>query len=210
MFGYKYRSVKFMKRVLSLALVFILIATLLCGCSSAPNADLTEKNVKKTVDVAFEALKDFDIEALDTYVKSSTLTQIITFAQEHEQFRALGRAIFANLEYEIKEIDLDAMLVTVSVRNKDLEEAAKNFMDGLLNDFSLMDLLTQLGDDSWLDQNLSVLTKSIDNCEMNPEPTEITLKIREGTDNLVLRFGTDAENAVSGGALGAIKSIIPF
>lgn len=210
MFGYKYRSVKFMKRVLSLALVFILIATLLCGCSSAPNADLTEKNVKKTVDVAFEALKDFDIETLDTYVKSSTLTQIITFAQEHEQFRALGRAIFANLEYEIKEIDLDSMLVTVSVRNKDLEEAAKSFMDGLLDNFSLMDLLTQLGDDSWLDQNLSVLTKSIDTCEMNPEPTEITLKIREGTDNLVLRFGTDAENAVSGGALGAIKSIIPF
>lgn len=210
MFGYKYRSVKFMKRVVSLALVFILIATLLCGCSSAPNADLTEKNVKKTVDVAFEALKDFDIETLDTYVKSSTLTQIITFAQEHEQFRALGRAIFANLEYEIKEIDLDSMLVTVSVRNKDLEEAAKSFMDGLLDNFSLMDLLTQLGDDSWLDQNLSVLTKSIDTCEMNPEPTEITLKIREGTDNLVLRFGTDAENAVSGGALGAIKSIIPF
>lgn len=210
MFGYKYRSVKFMKRVLSIALVFILIATLLCGCSSAPNADMTEKNVRKTVDVAFEALKDFDIETLDTYVKSSTLTQIITFAEEHDQFKALGRAIFANLSYEIKEIDLDAALVTITVNNKDLEEAAKKFMDGLLGDFSLMELLSQLNDDSWLDSNLSILTSSIDKCEMNPEPTEITLKIREGAENLVLRFGTDAENAVSGGALGAIKSIIPF
>lgn len=199
-----------MKRVLSLALVFILIAALLSGCSSAPNADMTEKNVTKTVDVAFEALKNFDIEALETYVKSSTLTQIISFAEEHDQFKKLGRAMFANLEYEIIDIDLDAALVTVAVRNKNLEEAATSFMDGLLDEFSLLDLLTKLNDDSWLDKNLSVLTKSIDNCEMNPEPIEVTLKIREGAENLVLRFGTDAEDAVSGGALGAIKSVIPF
>lgn len=199
-----------MKRVLSLALVFILVAALLCGCSSAPNTDMTEKNIKKTVEVAFEALKDFDIDALNTYVKSSTLTQIITFAEEHDQFKKLGQAIFANLSYEIIDIDLDAALVTVAVTNKNLEEAAKSFMDGLLNDFSLLELLTQLNDDSWLDKNLSILTNSIDNCEMNPEPVEVTLKIREGAENLVLRFGTDAEDAVSGGALGAIKSIIPF
>ena len=199
-----------MKRVLSLALVFILIAALLCGCSSAPTTDMTEKNVKKTVDVAFEALKDFDIEALNTYVKSSTLTQIITFAEEHEQFRKLGQAIFANLSYEVVDIDLDAALVTVAVTNKDLDEAAQNFMNGLLDEASLLDLVSRLNDDAWLDQNLSILTNSINNCEMYPEPVEVTLKIREGAENLVLRFGADAENAVSGGALGAIKSIIPF
>lgn len=199
-----------MKRVLSLALVFILIAALLSGCSSAPNADMTEKNVTKTVDVAFEALKNFDIEALETYVKSSTLTQIISFAEEHDQFKKLGRAMFANLEYEIIDIDLDAALVTVAVRNKNLEDAATSFMDSLLDEFSLLDLLSKLNDDSWLDKNLSVLTNSIDNCEMNPEPVEVTLKIREGAENLVLRFGTDAEDAVSGGALGAIKSGISF
>ena len=200
-----------MKKVLSLVLVFVIVAMLFSGCSSnEPNADMTEKNVTKTVDIAFDALKRFDIETLETYVKSSTLTQIISFANEHEQFKALGRAIFANLTYEIKDIDLDAALVTVAVTNKDLEEAAKKFMDGLLDEFSLMDLLTQLNNDSWLDQNLSVLTSSIDECEMNPSPIEITLKIREGADHLVLRFGSEAEDAVSGGALGAIKSIIPF
>lgn len=199
-----------MKRVLSLALVFILVATLLCGCSSAPNADMTERNVKKTVDVAFEALKNFDIEALNTYVKSSTLTQIIGFAEEHEQFKELGRAIFANLEYEIVDIDLDAALVIVAVKNKDLGDAAKSFMDSLLAEYSIIDLLSLLNDDAWLNNNLSVLTNSIDNCEMNPDSVEVTLKIREGAENLVLRFGTDAEDAVSGGALDAIKSIIPF
>lgn len=199
-----------MKRAISLALVFIIIAMLFSGCSSAPNADMTEKNVKKTVDVVFEALKNFDMETLDTYVKSSALTRIITFAEDHDQFRQLGRAIFANLSYEIKEIDLDAALVTVAVTNKDLAEAAKNFTDDLLDKFSLLDLLTQITNDAWLDENLSILTKSIDNCELNPNPVEITLKIREGADHLVLHFGTDAENAVSGGALGAIKGIASF
>lgn len=200
-----------MKRVLSLTLVFILIATLLCGCgASAPNAELTEKNVKKTVDVAFEALKAFDIETLETYVKSSTLSQIVSFADDHDQFIELGRAIFANLEYEVTEIDLDSMTVTVAVTNKDLEQAAKDFADDLLNKFSLFDLLTQITDDAWLDENLSVLTKKIDECEMSPDSKEVILKIREGADNLVLRFGTEAENAVSGGALGAINSLTSF
>ena len=199
-----------MKKVLSFAFIFVFIVMIFSGCNSAPTADMTEKNVTKTVEVAFNALKEFDVEALETYVKSSTLSQIMTFAKEHEQFRALGRAIFANLTYEIKDIDLDAALVTVAVTNKDLEAAAKNFMDGLLDEFSLMDLLSQLNDDAWLDANLSVLTESINKCELNPAPIEITLKIREGAENLVLRFGSEAENAVSGGALGAIKSIIPF
>lgn len=195
-----------MKKALSLVLVFVLVAALLSGCSSAPNADMTEKNVKKTVSVAFQALKDFDVEALDTYVKSSTLSQIMTFAEGHEQFADLGRAIFANLSYEIVEIDLDSETVTLSVTNKDLTQAASDFADELLSDYSLFELLGLLGDDAWLDKNLSALIKSIDECELNPEPTEITLKIREGADNLVLRFTSEAEDAVSGGALDAIMN----
>lgn len=200
-----------MKRVLPLTLIIIMIATLFCGCgASAPNTDLTEKNVEKTVDAAFAALKEFDVEALDTYVKSSTLSQIISFSEGHYQFSELGRAIFANLEYEITEIDLDAMTVTVAVTNKDLEQATKDFADELLSEYSLFDLLNLITDDAWLDENLSVLTKKIDECEMNPDSKEVLLKIREGSENLVLRFGTEAENAVSGGALGAINSLTSF
>ena len=195
-----------MKKTLSLVLVFVLVAALLSGCSSAPNADMTEKNVKKTVSVVFKALQEFDIETLDTYVKSSTLSQIITFAKDHEQFAELGRAIFENLSYEIVDIDLDSQTVTLSVNNKDLTQAASDFADDLLSDYSLFELLAQLNDDAWLDKNLSVLTKSIAKCELNPEPTEITLKIREGADNLVLRFTGDAEDVVSGGALDAIMN----
>ena len=36
---------------------------------------------------------------------------------------------------------------------------------------------------------------------------EITLDIEQGNKNLVLVFGDESENAVSGGALSAIKSI---
>lgn len=195
-----------MKKALSLFLVFVLVAALLSGCSSAPTAELTEKNVKKTVGIVFEALKDFDIETLETYVKSTALSKIVTFAKDHDQFVDLGKAIFGNLTYEITEIDLDAMTVTLSVKNKDLEQAASDFAGDLFSDFSLLELLAQLSDDSWLDENLSSLVKSIDASELNPNPTEITLKIREGADNLVLRFSSEAENAVSGGALGAIMS----
>ena len=41
---------------------------------------------------------------------------------------------------------------------------------------------------------------------MMSEAREITLSVKKGEENLVLVFDEEAENAVSGGALGAIKS----
>ena len=42
---------------------------------------------------------------------------------------------------------------------------------------------------------------------MQPSAAEINLYISQGKNNLVLKFDSTAENAVSGGALDAIKSI---
>jgi hypothetical protein len=42
---------------------------------------------------------------------------------------------------------------------------------------------------------------------MLPDAVEVTLDIEQGKKNLVLSFDTDAEDAVSGGALTSIKSI---
>ena len=195
-----------MKKILSIAFALILIAGLFCGCSK-PDASMTESNVKKTVSVAFKALKSYDTETLETYVKSSTLSKILSFSKGHDQFVTLGKAIFSNLSYEIKEIDLDASTVTLSVTNKEFTAAAGDFADKLLKEYSLMELLPKLSDDGWLNENLSVLVKSIDGCSMRETPVDITLKIKEGADNLVLRFDADAEDAVSGGALKAISGI---
>ncbi len=198
-----------MKKIVSILLVLFLSAALFGGCSK-PDASMTESNVKKTVKVVFAALKDFDTETLDSYVRSSTLDKIMTFSKDHDQFIALGKAMFANLSYEIKDIDLDASTVTVSVVNKEMTKVAGDFTDKLLDEFSLLELLSQLNDDAWLNDNLSKLVNGISSCSMREAPVDITLKIKEGSDNLVLRFDSDAEDAVSGGALNAIKKMAGF
>lgn len=197
-----------MKKTISVVLSVMLIALTLCSCSSKPNAEMTEANITKTVDTAFEALKSFDTETLETYVDSTTLSVIMSYAENHEQFKELGIAIFSNLTYEIKSIDVENKTVTVSVLNKDLYKAASDFTDKLLSSYSTFQLLQRLSDDNWLDDNLAALTKSIDAAEMEIASAEITLNITQKNENLVLTFDEKAEDEVSGGALKAIKSTI--
>lgn len=195
-----------MKKTVSIILSILIISFAFCSCSSKPNAELTDENVTKTVDTAFEALKDFDTDELETYVDSSTLNIIIGYAKQHDQFKKLGEAIFANLSYEIKNIDLQNKQVTISVINKDLYLTASEFTNNLLNSYSKFQLLTKLANDNWLDITLAELTESINSAAMEASSTEITLNIIQNKNNLVLTFDETAEDEVSGGALGAIKS----
>lgn len=195
-----------MKKAISLLLCAVILCLGLTACSG-PNADMTEENITATVKAAGTALKEFDIEKLNKYVDSSTLAVIITYAEKHEQFAELGRAIFANLEMEVKDIDIENRTVTISVNNKDLYQAASDFADKLRSDYSTFQLLTKLNNDTFLDSKLLSLCEEIDKAEFLSEPIEITLEIEQGKKNLTLGFNDDSENAVSGGALSAIKSI---
>ncbi len=194
-----------MKKIISVTLAIIMIALSLCACSK-PNAELTESNVKKTVNTAFTALKEFDTEELKTYVSSGTLNLIISYAEKHQQFVDLGQAIFKNLEYEIKEVNLDLNTVTVSVKNKDLADAAQNFADTLTG-YSGFQLLSKLSDDAWLDEKLTELTSAIKASPDKEGYVDIVLHINQKDDHLVLTFTSDAEDQVSGGAISAIKSV---
>ncbi len=195
-----------MKKIIS-AILVLSIVFVFAGCSG-PNAELTEENITETVNVAVDALKEFDTEQLDKYVESSTLSYIVGFAEDHEQFAELGRAIFKNLTVDVKSIDIENKTVTVTVRNKDLEQAAYDFTQDLLSNYTKIQLLGKLTNDSWLDSNLSTLVSEIGKAKMSDQGIDVTLAIRQDKKNLVLCFDETAENAVSGGALGAVKSIV--
>lgn len=194
-----------MKKIISIILCAVLICVSLCGCSQGNK--MTEKNVEYTVEAAVDALKEFDTENLKKYVKSTTLTIIISYAEKHDQFAQLGKAIFENLEYEITDINLQASTVTISVKNKDLYEVANAFASELKAKYSTPELMKSLGDERFLDNNLTKLTSKIALARMLDESTEITLNIRQGKDNLMLSFGNEAEDIISGGALNAVKQV---
>lgn len=195
-----------MKKTISLLLCAILILLSFSACSG-PNADMTEENITETVETVETALKEFDIEALDKYVDSATLSVILNYAQKHEQFVELGKAIFGNLDMEITAIDLDNKTVTVSVSNKDLAKTASDFASKLKSEYSTFQLLSKLNSDLFLDNKLSELCAQINDAQLLPEAIEITLEIQQDSRNLVLSFNDKAEDAVSGGALSSIKSI---
>lgn len=193
-----------MKKTLSilLCLAFILVSFTACSSNS-----MTEKNVTKTVDTAFAALKEFDTDTLQKYVDSSTLNTIVGYAEKHEQLKQLGQAIFENVDYEIKSIDLDKKTVTVTVKNKDLAQGASDFANELKKDYSAFQLLAKLSDDTFLDSRLAQLKEKIADAQMEENGVDITLNIEQGSKNLKLTFDDTAEDAVSGGALGSIKAI---
>lgn len=194
-----------MKKSVSIILCAILMILGLAGCSSSN--EITEQNVQISVEKSFSALADFNTEELNKYVDSPTLSVIIGYAEKHEQFAQLGKAIFANLSYEVKNIDIENKTVTVSVKNKDLYQVASDFAAQLKSSYSTIQLLGKLNDDKFLDKKLAELCADIENAPLADESTEITLNITKGDKNLVLGFDSKAESGVSGSALDAIKNI---
>lgn len=196
-----------MKKGIAFFLSIVLIICCFSACAKT-SAEMTQENITATADTVFTALKEFNTEDLETYVSSSTLSVIMSYAKQHEQFAELGRAMFANLTYEITAIDTANKTVTLSVSNKDLAQVAGDFASDLMGKYSTFNLLSNLSSDTWLDSNLSILTEDIDAAPMMSQPAEITVTIQQADDNLVFAFDENAENGVSGGALGAIKSAI--
>lgn len=191
------------KKSVAISLILAIIFSF-TACSS--RTAMTEENITKTVETVETALKEFDTQTLEKYVSSSTLEYIIKFASNHEQFVELGKAIFADLEMEVKSVDVENQTVTVAVKNKNLSAGAKLFAQKLKNDYSSFQLLGLLDDESFLDSSLGELVGYIQKSILSSE-AEITLKVEKGKKNLVLGFDEDSEDAVSGGALSSIKSI---
>lgn len=196
-----------MKKTVALILCAAMILFCFSACSKA-SAEMTEENITKTTQIVFKALKEFNTDDLEKYVSSSTLSVIMGYAKQHDQFAELGRSIFENLSYEITSIDTQNKTITLSVINKDLAQPAKDFTNDLMSQYSTFQLLNNLTSDTWLDSNLSVLQEKISAAPMQSQPTQITVTIEQGDGNLVFNFDENAENGVSGGALGAIKSAI--
>jgi len=168
---------------------------------------MTEENVIKTVEKAQTALQEFNTKDLAKYVDSSTLSIILKYADGKEQFTKLGQAMFENLTMDVKSVDLEKGTVTVVVKNKELSRPAKEFADNLNSQYNKFQLLMQLDNELFLDGNLSALTNSIAKASMREEGVEVELTVTQGKKNLVLGFDETAEDAVSGGALTAIKKV---
>ena len=197
---------KIYKSILCFLLVFSMIFCL-SACSSS-GTEMTEENVTKTVEKATIALQKFDKKALEKYVDSTTLDYIIKLSKGHKQFDELGVAIFENLTVEIKEINLEKSTVTLNINNKELYFVASSFAEKLTSEHSAFQLLGLLKDDEFLDESLATLTDAINDSDMKPESTTVTVKIKQDKKNLVLCLDEEAEDAYSGSALTAIKSII--
>ena len=93
------------------------------------------------------------------------------------------------------------------MRNKDLKDTASEFTKALVSQYSTLQMLSLLSNETWLNTSLQSLTDSISTAQMQSAAVTVTLSVKVGKKNLVIGFDDAAENAVSGGALQAIKSI---
>lgn len=182
--------------------ICFLLAIGLTGCSG--NTEVTEKNIIQTVSKVEKALRSFDEKDLKRYVESDTLSKILSVTNGKKQFTELGQAIFEQLSLEIDSFDVEKSTVTLLVKNRELTQVATDFAEELNRSYTQFQLLGKLNDEGFLNSRLSQLTQSISSAELQQNSTKITLNIKKSKRNLVLCFDDDAENAVSGGALGAI------
>lgn len=195
-----------MKNIPKILISVILVVVLAFSFSSCAKTEMTEENITDTVSTVETALKEFDSKTLEKYVSSSTLSYIMKYAENHQQFADLGKAIFKDLEITVTSVDVENGTVTLDVKNKNLKTAASIFALNLKDKYTTMQLLQKLDDEAFLDESLGTLVDSINSTKDTVEAT-VTLKVVQGKRNLVLSFDDDGEDAVSGGALTGIKNI---
>lgn len=195
-----------MKNIPKILTSVILVVVLAFSFSSCAKTEMTEENITDTVSTVETALKEFDSKTLEKYVSSSTLSYIMKYAENHQQFADLGKAIFKDLEITVTSVDVENGTVTLDVKNKNLKTAASIFALNLKDKYTTMQLLQKLDDEAFLDESLGTLVDSINSTKDMVEAT-VTLKVVQGKRNLVLSFDDDGEDAVSGGALTGIKNI---
>lgn len=196
---------KAVKSLISVAMVISIILSF-NACSSAPQ--VTEETAKETVELAVNALKEFNTDDLNKYVNSETLSYIIKLAEEHEQFAELGKAMFESLSITISEVNIEQKTVTVQVINRDLFYIASNFTYDLTSKYTSLQMLSLLDDEFFLDNSLKKLTDEIYNAPIASEVKTVTLKIVEKKKNLAIEVDETAEDAISGGVLRAVKGIV--
>ncbi len=195
-----------MKNIPKILISVILAVAVAFSFASCAKAEMTEENITETVSTVETALKEFDTDKLEKYVSSSTLGYILKYAEKHQQFVDLGKAMFGNLSITVDSVDVENQTVTVTVKNKDLSSAAYDFASGLKSEYTPLQLLGKLDDENFLNISLNELVSSMNSATDEAEAS-VTLKVKKGDKNLVLSFDEDAENAVSGGALTTIKSL---
>ncbi|MBR3148838.1 MAG: hypothetical protein IKF64_01600 [Eubacterium sp.] len=197
-----------MKKFLSVIFCVTLVFTMLFGFSAcAGKVEINTENVTAAVEKTEKALQTFDTKKLSKYVDSKTLGVIIPVAEKKDAFMELGKAMFKNLSIEVVSVNEADSTVTVKVINKDLYNDASEFATRLNNNYSRMQLVGLLENEGFINSNLNPLISKIDEAPMLTEYKEVTLKVTQGKKNLVLSFDDEAEDAVSGGALGAIKTV---
>ncbi len=195
-----------MKNIPKILISVILVVAVALSFASCAKTEMTEENITETVSTVETALKEFDTDKLEKYVSSSTLNYILKYAEKHQQFVELGKAMFGNLSISVESVDVENQTVTVTVKNKDLSSAAYDFASGLKSEYTPLQLLGKLDDENFLNISLNELVSSMNSVTDESEAT-VTLKVKKGDKNLVLSFDEDAENAVSGGALTSIKNL---
>lgn len=195
-----------MKNIPKTLVSVVLSVILAFSFTSCAKTEMTEENITDTVSTVETALKEFDTDKLEKYVSSSTLNYILKYAEKHQQFVELGKAMFGNLSMTVDSVDAENQTVTVTVKNKDLSSAAYDFASNLKAEYTPLQLLGKLDDETFLNISLNELVSSM-NSSTDETEASVTLKIKEGKKNLILSFDEEAENAVSGGALTAIKNL---
>lgn len=196
------------KSFISVLCIILCISVIFSFAGCSKKVELTEENVISAVEEATTALHEFNTRDLKKYVDSKSLAFIIGLAEEHEQFADLGRGMFASLEIKVISVDLENKTATVEVSNKDLYAIASSFTYNLTKQYSTMQLLTLINDETFLDLNLTELLEDIEKASLYPEKKVVTLTLNDEGKNIVIGVDEEAENAISGGALSAITSIV--
>ena len=193
-----------MKKILCVLLT-LSIAFLASSCSSGKDAQALEPSA----DGAKAALCEFNIDDFKKYASSETLNEIEKQIETYPQIEILSKAIFKNLEIEVKSAKLNDKTgkgtAVLKIKNKDLKQLASDYITSMVSDYLLGKV--DLKDEAFLNEQIEILSTQIEDAP-DGEWQKVKVNTKKGSDGVWrILFNDEAENAVMGGAAASIKGI---
>ncbi|MCC8022472.1 MAG: hypothetical protein LIO46_01615 [Clostridiales bacterium] len=193
-----------MKKIMTLTLSAVLLAAVFSACSSQ-----SDRSVERAVSNAFSSLQKYNEADIQSWISSDDLSSLMDSAAAFDGGDEMMQAMFADLSYEITDIEVDEdeenATAELKITNKNFQDATTDFMAELT--IAFMQGQTDFSSAAYNEEQITAFTEMLQDEEISTTIFNVKLSLKKVDDNWMLYPNDNVLTAWTGDAYSSAKSL---